>query len=71
MQQNTAERVAFIAELSEFIHERKDLTLGQILYSFCRPMGKEENRNVSILLEKTDSQILNKIEKAKIVENDN
>lgn len=70
IKKGTAERVAIIAELSNFINERRDLTVGQILYSFCRPMGKGETTNISALLDKTDSQILNKIEKAKLIEDE-
>lgn len=61
---NTAERAAFVTELSNYIFERKDLTIGQIIYSIYRPQGKTEATNLSYLLSLSDSESLNRIEKA-------
>jgi hypothetical protein len=59
-------RAAFLAEFMDFINERQDMTIGEIVYSFSRdPFGK-----ISALLEKTDEQMLQNIEKAKKNETD-
>lgn len=70
MKNQTAIRAAISAEFSSYINERKDLTVGEILYSFCRPLGKQQDNKISSLLNKTDSEILSKIEKAKIAEDE-
>lgn len=67
---NNADRAAFIAELSDFVFKRKDLSLGEILYSFLRPQGKEKSQKISYLLETTDIEILRRVETAKEIENE-
>lgn len=67
---NNADRAAFVAELSDFIFERKDLSLGEILYSVLRPQGKEKAQKISYLLQSTDIEIVRRVETAKEIENE-
>lgn len=67
---NNADRAAFTTELSNFIFERKDLTLGEILYSILRPQGKEKAQKLSYLLEIDDQEVLKRTEKAKEIEDE-
>ena len=69
MNELSSERAAFIMELSDYINERKDLSIAEILYSFQRPMGKYSNK-ISEILNLSDLQILQRIETAKNLENE-
>ena len=55
------ERAAFIMELTEYMNERKDMSIGEILYSIAR----DKDNKVSSLLSKTDTEMLNRIEKSR------
>lgn len=65
-----AYKVAFLAELKDFVDTRGDLTLGEILYSILRPQGENTNNKISSILDIADDKLLKRIETAKEVEND-
>ena len=55
------ERAAFLMELTEFMDERKDMSIAEIWYS----IGRNPENKVSNILSKTDTQMLNQIEKSR------
>lgn len=64
------EKGAFIAELEDFMFERSDMSIGEVLYSILRPQNGEVNGKISSILSITDSDMVKRVEKAKDIEND-
>ncbi len=61
-------RAIAVKELTSFIEDRKDMSLGEIMYSFMRKgvlFNNSEEGKVNFLKDSTDEQIYTAIEKAK------
>ena len=61
-------RAIAVKELTSFIEERKDMSLGEIMYSFMRKgiLGQNtQEGKLRFLRDSTDEQIYTAIEKAK------
>jgi len=61
-------RAIAVRELTSFIEERKDMSLGEIMYSFMRKGVLFENKDegkINFLRDSTDEEIYTAIEKAK------
>ena len=61
-------RAIAVKELTSYIDERKDMSLGEIMYSFIREGILSENTggvNLKFLRDSTDEQIYTAIEKTK------
>lgn len=60
-----------VQELNQFISEHSDLTFAETLYAFLRPsILKKEQENINWLLQVTDKEIYESIEKAKLTEHE-
>ena len=61
-------RAIAVKELTSYIEERKDMSLGEIMYSFMRKGVLSQNTQegkLKFLRDSTDEQIYTAIEKAK------
>lgn len=64
-------RLQIANEIKQYILERDDYTVAQILYSFSRPMQvKGKTNKMSDMLDITDDQLLTRIETAKAIEDE-
>jgi hypothetical protein len=61
-------RAIAVKELTNYIEDRKDMSLGEIMYSFMRKgvlFKNSQEGNLGFLKNSTDEQIYTAIEKAK------
>ena len=61
-------RAIAVKELTSYIEERKDMSLGEIMYSFMRKgilLQNSKEGELKFLRDSTDEQIYTAIEKAK------
>ena len=61
-------RAIAVKELTRYIEERKDMSLGEIMYSFMRKgvlLENSKDGRLRFLRESTDEEIYTAIEKAK------
>ena len=60
-----------LQELNQFILEHEELTFAETLYAFLRPsILKKDQENLNWLLQVTDKEIYESIEKAKLTEHE-